>query len=88
MFNINLPLAAAITSMQSLEVGVGFVVGIVVIFSYIYAVCLIIGALIQERGDGSWKMALARGLGIFAASGMCTIMLLYFFNITIAPSFQ
>jgi hypothetical protein len=44
-----------------------------------YAVILIIMACIGERGDGSWKYSLAKGIGLFAATGVANILLAIFF---------
>jgi hypothetical protein len=72
-------LAQTVTTMQTLEQAVGHALGIVVIISYVYAAVLIIMACVQERGDGSWKFALAKGIGLFAATGICNILLQIFF---------
>jgi hypothetical protein len=50
-----------------------------VLLGYLYAVIMIIMSLIQERGDGSWKYALARGIGIFAVVGICNILFVIFY---------
>ena len=72
-------LAQTVNTMADLKNAVGHGLGIVVILSYVYAVIMIIMALISERGDGSWKYALAKGIGLFAASGVCNILLAIFF---------
>jgi hypothetical protein len=85
---LNLPLAQTVNTIQALETAVGHCVGIVVILSYVYAVVVIVAALIQERGDGTWKLALIRGIGIFAATGISNILLAIFFpGVVIVPSF-
>jgi hypothetical protein len=84
----NLFLAQAVTTMQTLEVAVGHGIGILVVISYAYAVILIIQSLIAERGDGSWKYALARGIALFAATGIVQILATIFFpGLVITPSF-
>jgi hypothetical protein len=81
MFRLgNLFLAqSAVNNMQDLKTAVGHGLGIIVIISYVYAVILIIMACIGERGDGSWKYALAKGIGLFAATGVANILLAIFF---------
>jgi hypothetical protein len=69
---------SAVNSMADLKTAVGHGLGIVVILSYVYAVILIIMACIGERGDGSWKYALAKGIGLFAATGVANILLAIF----------
>jgi hypothetical protein len=77
---VNLFLAqSAVNSMADLKTAVGHGLGIVVIISYVYAVIQIIMACIAERGDGSWKYSLARGIGLFAATGVANILLAIFF---------
>jgi hypothetical protein len=89
MFNIgNLFLGQTVTNMQGLETAVGHGLGIVIIISYVYATVMIIMSLIAERGDGSWKYALAKGIALFGATGICNILLAVFFpGVTIIPSF-
>ena len=70
---------SAVNSMADLKTAVGHGLGIVVILSYVYAVILIIMACIGERGDGSWKYSLAKGIGLFAATGVANILLAIFF---------
>jgi len=72
-------LAQTVNTMADLKNAVGHGLGIVVILGYVYAVIMIIMALISERGDGSWKYSLAKGIGLFAASGVCNILLAIFF---------
>jgi hypothetical protein len=76
---VNLFLAQTVNTMADLKNAVGHGLGIVVILGYAYAVIMIIMALISERGDGSWKYAIAKGIGLFAASGVCNILLAIFF---------
>jgi hypothetical protein len=77
---VNLFLAqSAVNSMADLKAAVGHGLGIVVILSYVYAAVLIIMACVQERGDGSWKYSLAKGIGLFAATGVSNILLAIFF---------
>jgi hypothetical protein len=40
---------------------------------------MIIMSLIAERGDGSWKYSLAKGIALFGATGICNILLAIFF---------
>ena len=70
---------SAVNSMADLKTAVGHGLGIVVILSYVYAVILIIMACIGERGDGSGNIALAKGIGLFAATGVANILLAIFF---------
>jgi hypothetical protein len=71
---------SAVNTMADLKSAVGHGLGIIVIISYMYAVILIIiMACVQERGDGSWKYALARGIALFAATGVANILLAMFF---------
>ena len=70
---------SAVNTMADLKTAVGHGLGIIVIISYVYAVILIIMACVQERGDGSWKYALARGIALFAATGVANILLAMFF---------
>jgi hypothetical protein len=72
-------LAQTVNTMADLKNAVGHGLGIVVILGYVYAVILIIMALLQDRGDGSWKYSLARGIGIFASTGVANILLGIFF---------
>jgi hypothetical protein len=72
-------LAQTVNTMTDLKNAVGHGLGIVVILSYVYAVILIIMACVQERGDGSWKYSLAKGIGLFAATGVANILLAIFF---------
>ena len=73
---VNLFLAqSAVNSMQDLKNLIGHGLGIVVIVSYLYAVILIIQGCIAERGDGSWKYTLAKGIALFAATGIANILL-------------
>ena len=65
--------------MADLKNAVGHGLGIIVILSYIYAAILIIQGCIAERGDGSWKYTLAKGIGLFAATGIANILLAMFF---------
>jgi hypothetical protein len=78
MFN-NLFLGQTVTTMQGLIQAIGHGLGIVVIISYLYAVILIIMSLLQERGDGSWKYSLAKGVALFGATGICNILMAIFF---------
>jgi hypothetical protein len=70
---------SAVNTMADLKNAVGHGLGIIVIISYVYAVILIIMACVQERGDGSWKYALPRGIALFAATGVANILLAMFF---------
>ena len=70
---------SAVNTMADLKTAVGHGLGIVVIIRYVYAVILIIMACVQERGDGSLKYALARGIALFAATGVANILLAMFF---------
>ena len=89
MLNLNLPLAQTVTTMQGLMTAVGRGLGIIVVISFVYAVVMIIMSLIAERGDGSWKYSLAKGIALFAATGICQILANIFFpNLIIPPSFQ
>jgi hypothetical protein len=72
-------LAQTVNTMADLKNAVGHGLGIIVILGYVYAVILIIMACIGERGDGSWKYALAKGIGLFAATGIANILLAIFF---------
>ena len=77
---VNLFLAqSAVNTMADLKAAVGHGLGIVVILSYIYAVILIIQGCIAERGDGSWKYTLAKGVALFGATGIANILLAMFF---------
>ncbi len=81
-------LAQTVTTMANLETAIGHALGIVVIISYCYAVIMIIMSLIQERGDGSWKYSLAKGIALFGATGICQILATIFFpGLIITPSF-
>jgi hypothetical protein len=77
--SVNLFLAQSVNTMADLKNAVGHGLAIIVIVAYVYAVVLIIMALLQDRGDGSWKYSLARGIGIFAATGIANILLAIFF---------
>jgi hypothetical protein len=80
MINISsLFLAQTVTTMQNLMQAVGHGLGIVVVISYAYAAIMIIMACIQERGDGTWKYALARGIALFGATGIANILFAIFF---------
>ena len=70
---------AQVNTMADLKNAVGHGLGIIVILSYIYAAILIIQGCIAERGDGSWKYTLAKGIGLFAATGISNILLAMFF---------
>ena len=70
---------ADILSLNDLKNAIGHAVPVALILGYFYAVVLIIMACVQERGDGSWKLSLARGIGIFAAVGVVNILLAVFF---------
>lgn len=86
---MNLPLAQTVNTITDLKNAVGHGIGIIVILGYLYAVILIISSLIQERGDGSWKYALARGVALFGAVGIANILLAIFFpGQNIVPSFN
>jgi hypothetical protein len=77
---VNLFLAqSAVNSMADLKNLIGHGLGVVIIISYVYAVILIIQGCIAERGDGSWKYTLAKGIGLFAATGISNILLAMFF---------
>ena len=77
---VNLFIAqSAVNSMQDLKNLIGHGLGVVIIISYVYAVILIIQGCIAERGDGSWKYTLAKGIGLFAATGIFNILLAMFF---------
>ena len=77
---VNLFLAqSAVNSMQDLKNLIGHGLGVVIIISYVYAVILIIQGCVAERGDGSWKYTLAKGIGLFAATGISNILLAMFF---------
>jgi hypothetical protein len=65
--------------MADLKNLIGHGLGVVIIISYVYAVILIIQGCIAERGDGSWKYTLAKGIGLFAATGISNILLAMFF---------
>ena len=68
---------------------IGHALGVVIIISYVYAVVMIIMALISERGDGSWKYALAKGVALFGATAICNILMGIFFpGTTITPAFN
>lgn len=71
--------APAVVSIASLAAAIGHALGAVVIFSYAYAVLMIIMACIQERGDGNWKYALARAIGIMSATLFGNLFLNIFF---------
>jgi len=62
---------SAVNTMADLKTAVGHGLGIIVIISYVYAVILIIMACVQERGDGSWKYALARGDCLICRNRCC-----------------
>jgi hypothetical protein len=82
-------LAQTINTMQDLESAVGFGVGIVMILSYAYGVILIIQGLLSERGDGSWKYTLAKGIALFASTGIVNLLFAHFFpGQTIPVSFN
>jgi hypothetical protein len=84
----NLFLAQAVTTMQALEVAIGHAIGIVIVIAYCYAIIVLISALLQERGDGTWKMGIIRAIGIFAAAGIVQILCTIFFpGLVITPSF-
>ena len=84
----NLFLGQAVTSMNTLETAVGHALGIVVVLSYLYAVVVMVSALIQERGSGEWKLSLIRGIAIFACTGIAQILAAIFFpQLVITPSF-
>jgi hypothetical protein len=70
---------AAVVSIATLATAVGHALGAVVIFSYAYAVIMIIMACIQERGDGGWKYALARAIGMMGATLFANLFLNIFF---------
>ena len=70
---------AQVNTMADLKSAVGHGLGVVVILSYVYAVIMIISACIMERGDGSWKYSLAKGIALFAATGFANILLAVFF---------
>jgi hypothetical protein len=72
-------LAQSVNTLADLKNAVGHGLGIVVILSYVYAAVMIIMSLIAERGDGSWKYALAKGIALFGATGICNILLAVFF---------
>ena len=77
-----------VNTMPDLKTALGSGLGIVMMLAYVYAVVMIIMSLIQERGDGSWKYALVRGIGIFGAVGICNILLSIFFpGQNFAPNF-
>jgi hypothetical protein len=78
-FGISFLAQSAVNTMADLKTAVGHGLGIIVILSYVYAVILIIMACVQERGDGSWKYSLAKGIGLFAATGVANILLAIFF---------
>lgn len=71
--------APAVVSITSLAEAVGHALGAVVIFAYAYAVIMIIMACIQERGDGNWKYALARAIGMMASTLFANLFLNIFF---------
>jgi hypothetical protein len=75
----NLILAQSVNTMADLKNAVGHGLGIVVVIGYIYAVVMIVMSLIQERGDGSWKYSLAKGIALFGAVGICNILLAIFY---------
>ncbi len=84
----NLFLAQTVTTIQALETAVGHTLGIIMVLAYVYAAIVILSALIQERGDGTWKMGLVRGIGIFATTGIVQILATIFFpGLIITPSF-
>ena len=84
----NLILAQSVNTMADLKTAVGKGLGIIVIIAYIYAVVMIIMSLIQERGDGSWKYSLAKGIALFGATGICNILIAIFFpGQSIGPNF-
>jgi hypothetical protein len=70
---------AQINTMQDLESAVGFGVGIIMILSYAYGVILIIQGLLSERGDGSWKYTIAKGIALFASTGVVNLLFGHFF---------
>jgi hypothetical protein len=72
-------LAQTVNTMADLKTAAGHGLGIIVIISYIYAAVMIIMSLIAERGDGSWKYSLAKGIALFGATGICNILLAIFF---------
>jgi hypothetical protein len=77
---VNLFLAqSTVNNMQDLKNAVGHAIAVAIILGYIYAVILIIQGCIAERGDGSWKYTIAKGIGIFAATGIANILLAIFF---------
>jgi hypothetical protein len=82
-------LAQTINTPADLKNAVGFGVGIMMIIGYAYAVLLIIQGLLQERGDGQWKYTIAKGIALFASSGICNLLFSHFFpGQTITVSFN
>ena len=77
-----------ISSIGDLKTAVGFGVGVLMVIVYIYAVILIVQGLLAERGDGQWKYTLAKGIGLFLATGIANILFLKFFGQTIPISFN
>jgi hypothetical protein len=81
-------LAQSVTTMGNLETAIGHGLGIIIVIAYAYAVVMIIMSLIQERGDGSWKYSLAKGIALFASTGIVQILCTIFFpGLVITPSF-
>jgi hypothetical protein len=77
--NVSLVLAQTVNTMADFKNAVGHGLGIIVIISYVYAAVMIVMSLIAERGDGSWKYSLAKGIALFGATGICNILLTIFF---------
>ena len=85
---MHLFLAQSVNTITDLKTAVGKGLGVIIILGYLYAVILIISSLIAERGDGSWKYALAKGIALFGAVGICNILFGIFFpGQSIVPSF-
>lgn len=81
-------LAQSVMSMDTLKTAVGHGLGIIIVIAYAYAVVMIIMSLIQERGDGSWKYSLAKGIALFGSTGIVQILATIFFpGLVITPSF-
>lgn len=68
-----------VSTMAGFMTALGHALGLIVIISYAYAVILIIMACVQDRQDGSWKMALMKAIGLFGAVAIANILLAVFY---------
>lgn len=77
--NLFLAQQVQVNTVAGLMVILGHALGLIVAISYVVAVTMLIMALKQDRGDGSYKHGITRALVIMGATAIVNIFAVMFF---------